>query len=238
MCRGLSTRVEYPIVCVVMEQSEWAEHLVAVVAGEVRRYRKERGLSAQKLADRCGELGYDVPRSVIANLENGRRDSVSLAQLHILAAALEVAPALLVAPLGRDEPVEMLPGVRVAPPDAVRWFQGRGELGDVGRIAEAERELLQMHESHRFAVDDAASKRAEVANLELLVGRATARHGGGELTADQVSEAIRRLTAARARAEATAVSLGRYRAAMQRLGLALPALPEVLGDVDELWLDR
>ncbi|RAJ61707.1 helix-turn-helix protein [Streptomyces sp. Amel2xB2] len=107
-----------------MEQQEWAERLAAVIAGEVFRYRRNRSMSAQALSDRTTELGMTIPRAVISNLENGRRTSVSVAELLVLAAALDVPPAALVFPVGYAESTEALPGAMTPPFEAVRWFAG------------------------------------------------------------------------------------------------------------------
>ena len=111
-----------------MRQDEWGRQLVAGVAEQVRMYRKVRRMSAQKLADRCAELGYPIPRSVLANIENGRRDSISTAELRVIAAALEVAPALLEIPLGHVPTVEVLPDVDVDSWQAWQWFTGSNGL--------------------------------------------------------------------------------------------------------------
>ncbi|MGW8374239.1 helix-turn-helix domain-containing protein [Streptomyces sp. ODS28] len=108
-----------------MEQrSEWAERLAATIAGEVFRYRRNQGLSAQALSDRCTERGMPIPRAVISNLENGRRTNVSVAELLVLAAALDVPPAALAFPVGYTETTEALPDAPVPPFEAVRWFAG------------------------------------------------------------------------------------------------------------------
>src|SRR5579859_4465696 len=113
-------------------QSGWSARLTQVLAGEIRRHRKERGLSAQELADRCEQLGLAIPRPVLSNLENGRRESVSIAELLVLAAALGVSPILLIAPLGRKPDIEILPGRVLLVPDAAWWFTGQAELANGG----------------------------------------------------------------------------------------------------------
>lgn len=95
------------------------------IAREVRRHRQARGMSAQQLADTCEELGITVPRTVISNIENGRRSNVTMAEILILAAALDIPPTALVHPVGYVDQVEYLPG-RTAPPlDAADWWHGR-----------------------------------------------------------------------------------------------------------------
>ncbi len=57
---------------------------------QVARYRREAKLSAEQLAERAG-LG--LTRSIIANLENGRKQDVTVRQLMALALVLGVSPA-------------------------------------------------------------------------------------------------------------------------------------------------
>jgi transcriptional regulator with XRE-family HTH domain len=114
--------------CLAMEQAGWEQRLTRTIASEVRRIRLARKLSAQKLADRCARLGFPVPRSVIANLENGYRDSVSVAELLILAFALDIAPVLLTAPLGHQPRTEILPGRELLTWDAVLWQSGETQM--------------------------------------------------------------------------------------------------------------
>jgi transcriptional regulator with XRE-family HTH domain len=103
---------------------DWSTRLALSVAQEVRRHRQAQGLSAQQLADRCAEVGMPIKRSVLANMESGRRTTVTIAEILILAAALNIPPALLVFPVGQTERVEKLPGVEVEPLDAADWLGG------------------------------------------------------------------------------------------------------------------
>lgn len=122
--------------CFTMEQQGWPERLAARVANEVRRYRLNLNLSAQQLSDRCTELGMEIPRAVISNMENGRRTSVSLAELLVLAAALDVPPASLAFPVGYDEETEALPGTPTPPYEAVRWFGGEEQSTNPANAAQ------------------------------------------------------------------------------------------------------
>jgi hypothetical protein len=100
------------------------------VAREVRRHRlmQQPRMSVQKLADATEKLGMPIPRSVLANLESGRRDTVSVAEILVLAAALNVAPIDLICPAGFDKQTEMLPGRMMDPLSATRWFTGEWKL--------------------------------------------------------------------------------------------------------------
>jgi transcriptional regulator with XRE-family HTH domain len=117
----------------------WAEEQAAHIAQEVRRLRRVHRRSAQWLSDQTAELGYSVTRAVIADLENGRRKYVTIAELSVLAAALNTAPiALLYPPPFFDTEVEVLPGVKVNKLAAIEEFSsdypGRTESWIRGEI--------------------------------------------------------------------------------------------------------
>lgn len=78
-------------------------------------------MTAQALANRCAELGHPLDRSVIAKLEKGFRQTVTVADLLVLARALEVPPVTLLFPLDEAE-VEVLPGELRPMWSAVQWF--------------------------------------------------------------------------------------------------------------------
>jgi transcriptional regulator with XRE-family HTH domain len=75
-----------------------------VVAERVKELRQQRGMSAQKLADHCAHIWREtqLDRDVIANLENGRRRSVSIDEVLVLAGALMVTPVELMTPSEGD----------------------------------------------------------------------------------------------------------------------------------------
>lgn len=108
----------------------WGEEQARTVALEVRRLRGKR--SAKWLADRTRELGFEVSRSVISDLEIGRRRYVTTTELIILARALDTAPIALLYPGPYLEgKIKVLPAPssgKAAPEvtqiDAVHWFTG------------------------------------------------------------------------------------------------------------------
>ncbi|ETD34080.1 helix-turn-helix domain-containing protein [Williamsia muralis] len=108
----------------------WSEEIVERVGREVRRLRgKDHAkMSAAGLADRTAALGHPVSRSVIADLEIGRKKSLDVAELLVLAQALQVAPVQLVYPDLPKGDVEVLPGRYVESHEALQWFSGVSAL--------------------------------------------------------------------------------------------------------------
>ncbi|MCC5582038.1 helix-turn-helix transcriptional regulator [Microtetraspora sp. AC03309] len=96
-----------------------------VAAQRVRHYRKAHGWSAQELARRCAEAGMpNLDRSVLSNLENGRRAGLRLDEVLTLAWVLGVPPVMLMVPLGWADDVSITPTVTVHPGLAMRWLTG------------------------------------------------------------------------------------------------------------------
>jgi transcriptional regulator with XRE-family HTH domain len=60
------------------------------IGQRVAKYRKLEGMSAQKLAEESG-----LTRSVITNIENGRRDDLTVTELLKISGALRVPPAAI-----------------------------------------------------------------------------------------------------------------------------------------------
>ena len=115
---------------------DWGEEQALRVIQEVHRLRKPR--SAQWLADQTKELGYEVTRSVIADLENGRRRYVTIAELLILAKALGVEPLSLLFPGDPEDVVEMLPD------QWVPTLQAKAEFGgDISAITRESAGLIE-----------------------------------------------------------------------------------------------
>jgi pyruvate/2-oxoglutarate dehydrogenase complex dihydrolipoamide acyltransferase (E2) component len=127
-------------------------------------------MSMQQLADRTQELGMPIPQSVLANLESGRRDTVSVAEVFVLAAALNVAPIDLICPVGFDKQTEMLPSGTVDPLTVRRWITGAWKLdiGDGGSWTmrtpgAAEQSNAHLLEYHDVLIAQLRAKEAEAA---------------------------------------------------------------------------
>jgi len=102
----------------------------AAVAGRVRDLRQRRGWSAAELAARCADNGLDgFNRSVLANIESGRRSYVTVTEWLTLAYVLDVAPVHLLLPTEVDEDVTedlyaICPDVFLPIPQAREWVRG------------------------------------------------------------------------------------------------------------------
>ncbi|MFG2406861.1 helix-turn-helix domain-containing protein [Streptomyces brevispora] len=185
-----------------MEQP-WAARVSRTIAQEVRRHRLARGMSAQQLSDACNLLGMSFPRTVISNIENNRRGNLTVAEVSVLAAALEVAPAVLLFPVGYAEEVEYLPGRTVSPLEAADWWNG--EAGNEDQA------LAQLRKHRRLEVQ---IRRLYKQIWETAIGdyRWQGESGGPEASA------------ARELAEEMTAELHELRDEITRRGLTLPPL--------------
>ncbi|MFG3378818.1 helix-turn-helix domain-containing protein [Streptomyces sp. NPDC047999] len=153
---------------------EWVDQVMATVAKEVRRRRKELGMSAQNLADACEEIGHPIPRNVIANMESGRRASLPLVDVMVLAEALHTNPICLIYPVGYVEEIQKLP-LRHSEQtwSAMRWFTG-AESGESLALNLMLR-LFRQHESEQRALHAAESSEQDEAWKAKSAGDATQR---------------------------------------------------------------
>jgi transcriptional regulator with XRE-family HTH domain len=71
-----------------------------------------------------------IQRSVIANFENGRRASVGVAELLVFAAVLQIPPVWLIAPMGFESSIEVLPGDAGDPYAYAFWIGGENARED------------------------------------------------------------------------------------------------------------
>lgn len=187
-------------------ETEWSSRLAAHVGRCIRRARDLQNLSAQKVADRSVELGHPVPRATIADLEHGRRRSVAVPDVLVLAIALGVPPIDLLFPIGYAELVEVAPGVQVRAADANGWVDGSAVLGFVESLpwsdGSVDLSTRAVYQEHWDLVTELGHDREAPAG-----------------PANQPLPTSRHLVA----------SLGRVRSEMVRRGMETPALrPELL----------
>jgi hypothetical protein len=132
----------------------------------------DRNLSLQRLADRTAEFGMPVSRNVLANLESGRRDFISVGEVLVLAAVLGVAPMELICPVGYDEQIELLPGHMMDPLQASRWVDGEltldanGSAADLRPPSRGEESGTWLIEQHASYLDQVYIHEREVVRSE------------------------------------------------------------------------
>lgn len=207
-----------------MEAEEWKARLVKGVAQQVRRYRLERGISVQALADICTEqYGLPIKRSVLANFEGGRRPALSVVELIVIARILRVPPAQLLFPVGLEELTEVLPGNAVDPWAALKWFTG--EETRLPLDSDAERQSAEPVQLFRRHDQLTADWRANNLNLQNLMRSST---GGAEAHLVQLAaESIKRI----------ADALKEVRQEMRNRGLTPPPVDQTLAYIDTPGLD-
>lgn len=186
-------------------------------------------MSAQRLSEACADLGMAIPRSVLANFEGGRRESVSVAEVFILAAALQVPPLLLAFPLGRLETMEPLPGIEVSPWGALHWAE-TGRLGSSHGIEPPpyeDAQLIERYRRHQQLVGEWQGGRGREEAIRRF------KHG------DEQRDEFARLEREQ---RATVGELGALRELLRKDGLIPPRLPmsfsatalrQALGEDDE-----
>lgn len=166
-------------------------------------------MSTQQLSDKCASLGLAIPRPVLSNLENGRRENVNIAELLVIAKALDVEPIFIMFPLGYEDTVEVLPGQIVETTEAVRWV-----AGDEGRrwiAAEADLSTATIFQLRQL----------ELLTLqELEQGARLGLHLEG--TAEEISKEYNE---ASRRAEADDLKLQKLKADVDRLSEAAQGTP-------------
>jgi hypothetical protein len=140
------------------EDDKWATDLVRRVGRAIKAARG--GKSAAWLSDRTAELGFRVSPTVIAKLDSGHRGSVlSVAELLVLAAALDIPPGMLLFPGYPSGKVDFLPGQTEASQLALEWFSGQRRMP--ARPPNTGTELVQAVREH------AELRKALLADLHL-----------------------------------------------------------------------
>lgn len=187
-------------------------------------------MSAQALSDRCTALGHPIDRSVIAKLEKGLRQTISVADLLVLAKALGIPPINLVFPIGRDPEFEVLPGRPLDAWQAAQWFSGErllldSDTDDAEQRGAEQVALFREHDQHvdewRTATKQAGGRRS------VLEGNQQAGWPTHDLRTDARFVLANQLASGHERA------LKAVRRRIRQLDLAPPALPAELAYIDE-----
>ncbi|WP_238422706.1 helix-turn-helix domain-containing protein [Gordonia sp. 'Campus'] len=108
--------------------------------------RKGAGLTALQLSERTRELGFPISRVAISKIEsNSRAGKLDIAELVVLAAALEIPPILLLYPSVPDGGIRVLPREEVASSVALTWFTGERLLPQDDEIELSESTIDALH---------------------------------------------------------------------------------------------
>jgi transcriptional regulator with XRE-family HTH domain len=195
----------------------WAAAQAAEIGRRVAQRRKIMKLSAEALAERCGILGMpSFTRQVIMRLEHSRRESVSVSELSVLAAALEISPVLLIYPLGQADETEYLPGHQASPFDAARWWGGEIAVNAKGDMWPGERRpVTELFRDHHQMLQSMPSDFTKAAYIR-------ARRGLGGTATQQDRDSMNAVT-----------TLKVIRDFIREAGLQPPQLPVGLAWIDE-----
>lgn len=101
----------------------WPKRLSQQIGAAIRGTRAAQNISAVKLAEKTAELNYPIHRVTISKIESGER-AITMAELIVLAAALNTVPLALFVPDAATATTEILPGVEMLGVAAVGWFAG------------------------------------------------------------------------------------------------------------------
>lgn len=197
-------------------------------------------MTAQALADRCTELGLPLDRAVIAKLEKGHRQTITVGEILVLAKALEVPPLLLIFPIGQRDLTEVLPGRTVGVWDAAKWFTGEQPL-----VAEKfpDRQewlvdVVDLDDWHRGALPAESYRehdRLVAERRNALIGAAGARHAAEVAKTEGEKDAhLRRAEVEDKHAREYERALRDHRSYMRRNSITPPELDTDLIHLDDL----
>ncbi|OEV30448.1 hypothetical protein AN219_10630 [Streptomyces nanshensis] len=201
------------------DELDWSAQVAATVAAEVRRRRKERHMSAERLSQVCSEIGYPIPRNVIANMESGRRTSLPLVDVIVLAKALETNPISLIIPVGHISTYAELPLRGAGSPwDALTWFTGEDDKFDTDWS-------LRLHRFHHAVLTSAEEARRYAKSRRQQASMAN--------DPDKRSIALRSAEHHEQSLADDYAALRRVRAQMRSAGFRPPTLPRYFVFLDE-----
>ncbi|MFJ9858891.1 helix-turn-helix transcriptional regulator [Streptomyces albogriseolus] len=126
---------------------------VQAVAARVSELRKRKDMTAAEVGRRMTVQGLKWDRFTVANLESGKRQSITITEWLALARVLDVSPLHLLVPLEEVEfsvtPTEAVPASR-----ARAWLRGTEALsGTDQRIFRSEVPLDELPEAPRLTVE-------------------------------------------------------------------------------------
>lgn len=141
----------------------WHRETAERIGKAVAARRKELGMTAQQLSERCRHLGAPIHRSTITKIENGR-PRFDLGELIILASALVTSPVVLVYPGPYNEEIDGVPVHRESQFELAQWFSALDDAGDDAAHDVGISEL----KAARALVDGAVASKAREVTSELV----------------------------------------------------------------------
>ncbi|SHL18867.1 helix-turn-helix domain-containing protein [Actinacidiphila paucisporea] len=208
-----------------MTTEQWPAVFTARVVQAMREARQAAGLTMGDLAQGCADRGYpDIKEQTIKNLEAGRRASISIADLVVLADVLGIPPVALLFPLGTDATVEVLPGREVSTWDSLAWFTGETPTTQPAPQGTA-RDLLDLFRSHGDLVAAATASNA--------LARERRREASTTLDRNRRAVLLDRAAGYEEHAFEDSADLRAFRTRMRERDLVPPALPTDLAFVDQ-----
>lgn len=106
---------------------KWATDMAQRIGDGVRSRRNHLGISAARLAEQTREIGYPISRSTIAKIEsNSRGAKIEVAELAVLAAALDTSPLALMWYDAPDGSALVLPGFPASAGAGYQYWTGEG----------------------------------------------------------------------------------------------------------------
>jgi transcriptional regulator with XRE-family HTH domain len=117
-----------------------------------------------EISAKLAELGQPIPTLGLTRIEKGER-RVDIDEVVALAQVFGVPPIALMFPIGHAEETELLPGQRLDPWHAAKWFMGKETLGGEPKSREAA--VIGLFEQHDILMDQAGYA---YSNLQLWPG--------------------------------------------------------------------
>ncbi|MBB5940438.1 helix-turn-helix domain-containing protein [Streptomyces zagrosensis] len=208
-----------------MTSDRWSAEFTGRIAQRLRDSRRAAGLTMAEVAQGCATRGMpELTEHSIKNLESGRKTSISVADVVMLADVLGVPPVTLLFPLGSSAAVEVLPGRELSTWDAVAWFTGETLLDDAAPEG-SPRDVLDSFRHHGDLVAAAMSSYA--------LAQERRRVASTTLDRSRRTTLLQRAEGYEAHAFEDARELRTYRERMRQRGLTPPALPDGLAFIDQ-----
>ncbi|HBF84494.1 MAG TPA: transcriptional regulator [Streptomyces sp.] len=208
-----------------MTPDQWPTAFTGRIARRLRDSRKAAGLTMAEVAQGCAERGLpEFTEHSMKNLESGRKTSITVAEVVVLADVLGVPPVTLLFPLGSSATVEVLPGREVSTWDAVAWFTGESPLAEPAPDGSA-RGILDLFRQHGDLVAAAMSSNS--------LARERRRAAGTTLDRARRATLLQRAEGYEEHAFEDCQELRTFRGRMRDRDLAPPSLPDELTFVDQ-----